>query len=566
MPHPHDTTTPDTFGTGTGGFAQPDLYRDLFGLTNVNPAIELALRSFQSQASLQGQLASAQASAGNTANSANAQAFAARVAAQGGFAQQGIQSGTAASIANAQNMAQLLAGQGSDRNAAFALQAQLGLQAGISNQGIQSQILSALSKTGLRNQSQANAFMRGFGPQPGFGSAGDFFLKGVQPIQAPTVGFQNFDISQLPQAAAPQGSLNLPSTPSFSNNNFNASSFNNLPSINDLFNSVYGNLQSTLGPLDLQFGGAPDTISGSGTGGSGNNASNGSPLTSLQQALAAPPHVEGHTQTAPTGTPLTQSQAGRFGGLFGLAHGGTVPRGNRAIVGEEGPELLTQTPEGGVVTPLSGSQFQGLRGRIPGFSHGGSLPKRKTGVVFDTASHETISTRESRAQGINDIRIPAAAPAPTPAPAPAPAPPPATPRTDPRTGNDIPPPIGNEIVDATPNIPTFDNTPGFSFDPSKDVSGTGKTALGLPGIQALLGNVPQGFPGDQTFDLPELGFSGIPGPAQAANLFLPGVLTQQEKSDIFYLMEVGGYDPVTAAEIIQTFTPGQPSPFQSLGF
>ena len=176
MPHPHDNTTPTNFGVGSGGFAQPDLWEALYGMTNINPALQLALQQYITQGGIKQQQISSGASQANSANQSAAQVYAAQIAAQGNLAQQNVQSGTAASIANSQNFAQLIAAMGGDQNAAHGLQASLGLEAGIQNQNIQQQILQMAATTGLRSSGISNAWMRGFGPQAQFGSAGNYWL------------------------------------------------------------------------------------------------------------------------------------------------------------------------------------------------------------------------------------------------------------------------------------------------------------------------------------------------------------------------------------------------------
>ena len=675
--------TQPTFGTGTGGFAQPDLWQILYGMTNINPALDLAMQQYRSQSSLAGQLASANASAQSGVNQSLASVYGSQVAAQGGIAQQNIQSGTAASIANAQISGDLIKAMGGDQNAAYRLQAQLGLQAGVANQDMQRQILTALSTTGLRSQSQANAWMRGFQPQPGFGSAGNYWLNSVNPIASPQVQYSPYDLSGLVQAQAAQGSLGaLPSMPSFSTGNIGGG---NVGNIGGMFSDIYGQLQNTLGPMELLFGAAP-AQTGAPLAPNGFPAGSPEAIASTQSTwerlLAAYNSGAplGGANPGPAWNPPPMPQPGDPGyftpmpdpGAY-LHAGGKIKPGETAIVGERGPEIAKGVKGGTDIIPLD--KFRGgfHTGTAP-HSHQEMVDAEGNPIISETNPWDVVP--DVPFPNPNDPILPGerdpfgGVPIPNPyeptweggipnypnAPTTTTYPEveygsPAGTRTLQASGTGIdygalgaegselahvtsgqllqrgfsrkadgsiwhrtsagprvpitaqqiqrllqlysgaagdtigvpegeepvvepdgleqPPPVdprtGEPQADLSTLLGNIDS-PGFSYDPSKDLSGTGAEALGLPGIQALLGNVPQGFPGNQTFDLPELGLSGLPGPAQRSSIFRPGILTEQEIKDIGYLFQLGGYDPSTAAQIIQTFTPGRRSPFQALGF
>ena len=166
----------------------------LFNYINIAPSNALSLVNNQST-NAAGVLRQQIASAASTTN--------AGISAGATIGSQNIASGANVSIANAQIQGDLIKAAGGDRNAAARLEAQLGLDAAQSNQGLQQTILGLLSQTGLRDQLQARAFTRGFGDQPGFGGALNGFLKGVQPIAPPSVNF--FDYRSAPSASFSPG-------------------------------------------------------------------------------------------------------------------------------------------------------------------------------------------------------------------------------------------------------------------------------------------------------------------------------------------------------------------------
>ena len=187
-----------------------------------------------------------------------------------------------------------------------------------------------------------------------------------------------------------------------------------------------------------------------------------------------------------------------------LAHGGRVGPGGRAIVGERGPELLSLDSRGGLVTPVNRGQLSSLQStRIPGLAHGGT--------IHNTAQNSPIV-------GSNNP-------------------------TDPGSTSNPGVNFGSQ----------FDFSNGFDLSPGA----TGEEILSLPAVQALYGNTPGGFPGDQTFDLPEVDLFNIPGIAAGASLFRPGILTPQEQNDLYSLYGVGYNIPQSAIQhIVNKFTPG----------
>jgi len=228
-----------------------------------------------------------------------------------------------------------------------------------------------------------------------------------------------------------------------------------------------------------------------------------------------------------------------------LAHGGRVQPGGRAIVGEGGPELLSLDSRGGLVTPVNRGQLSSLQNsRIPGFAHGGDLTHSRVDINSLSPYHQNLLANNP----IGSI-------APT-------APPTGPGLTSPQLGT---PGQESPIISSdNPSDPGSTSDPGVNFGSQFDFSNgfdlspgaTGQDLLNLPAVQALYGaNLT--FPGDQTFDLPEVGLSNIPGIAAGAHLFRQGVLTPQEQADLYSFYGVGFNIPQSAIQhIVNQFPPG----------
>ncbi len=295
--------------------------------------------------------------------------------------------------------------------------------------------------------------------------------------------------------------------------------------------------------------------------------------------------------------------------LPALAHGGRVHptrRGPDAIVGEAGPELLDLRPDGSVdVIPL---RNQGPGG-IPALAHGGQVRQRTGGALStfrqprrqlplpigipglahggtihnDTNTGGTTQSDFSKAglssllsqynitgapipdqntlkSEFNDAGLtsllsqqnvsPSGSIGILPGETPGPGDIEPTPDIDPGAGAGG----GAAITEPPPVFPTpdFANAPGgFSFDPTNQ---TGTDLLNEPAIRALLGNklnLPV-----QSFNLEEHGLFGLPGPADAAHLFRPGVLSQQERNTLMQTFQLAGFPPEMVQLMLQTFTVG----------
>lgn len=455
------------------------------------------------------------------------------------------------------------------------------------NQQSALQIAQLASSTGLRDALAARNWVRGMAPQPGFGSA----FAGTapySPLVAPDLGsiFSGFNQQMGDLFGGGGASQAAPSPQLFRTAND--------PTVYMLMNGQLRSLGSYENYIDL-FGGKSYADLG------GQVLQN--PIESLGYTIGAPitlaegrqflnpslyPESTAMTSASapidpaaaykrqimaesarraasaagawqPTGTnPAVQMPGGAA--PVPMARGGTVSQsqmqGSGILVGEEAPEVLRLNANGDIeVIPIVAQAQRGITVAPEGgaFRPTGTNPAAPMPTSFDYSSLDPMRTFSPLPTGGAIDTRPMAARGPLP--------------TAPTLwgGN------GASIAPRTDTMPTLwggngwsmptpwftpDATDPIGFRAPAPAATVAPQPIDIPAAQFLQGVAPQPFGGPRTFDLPEYGMFGLKGPASAAALFRPGILTGQEQQDIFDLFGIGGIPPSVAQFLINQATPG----------
>lgn len=585
--NPGAAPPPPIPGAGVGGFGTGDLSMVPYGaLDALYPYLTFPYNYALEEKQINAQIQAAQAQAAASMAAATSGPQSAAISAQGGIAQAQISAAAQLQALQAQIQTNMALAAGGDKNAAARLQAQLAAAADIQNQQTQMQLGQGFASHGYRDAIASRNFFYGMGAQAPAGSA---LKAGYTPLTAPKVEFAEY-------GPAPTVNMNIPS-PSIAMPGASPAAAASAST-----GGMFGFNSGAPVPGALPAGVAPGPVPGQpnwGAGYQGGYAKGG-------QGVRFRPGDTGLVgekgpeifQLNPDGTfdviPLKGQYAGGtqpFGGhngSLGLFPPEPTPHGFAQGAGTQNdPWQTSNTGFGsgwyapnagspGYASYWDGTKWVGTGPPSTPTTFAPSTPKSATAGVIGTPKGPdprvgTVTPGAGGGGGASVTPPPPAEPDPLPEETTVNLPNGTSITT--RSGSGaVPTPTGTGGGDSfrAPAVPGVGDVgaPGGNVTPqtpggtpmgfyAENPNAAGQATMGLPAFQALLGNPLGQFNANQTFDLPEQGLFGIPGIAQSASLFRPGVLDPQAKQDLFDIFGAGYNVPPEAIQyLLNLYTPG----------